>query len=466
MIREAMDRQVVGKLVAAVKNHVLTGAADEHVLHAARSVDPEVAMTGDARRIIVDALPEDNLGLESGSTGDEPFMSPDPMVSLVQSSLHARLHERGLIERTPASHPDSDLFSHTLLSAEQIGPDAGWSVADEQPPADRPGLVADVAEGMLKKVAQGNHAFNPGPAQATIAANARVIVVGDWGSGHPHARTIAGLMAGEVAEAMAEDREVHVIHLGDVYYAGGHEEYRCHVLADGWWPVSADQSNKGAGSWSLMGNADMFGGGHGYFEILLGDPRFHLQRCGDGKPTSWFRLSSEFWEIIGLDSAWAPEVLAQGQVGVLQDPQRDVVAGWVDAEPNTQRLLLSHHQFLTVYDQRGIGAVLLDKLAPLVDRGAVTAWMWGHEHRCMGFEHPELPFPRCLGHGGVQLAPHTPGTEPPSPGVWEETASFLAQDGSGPWGRFGFAVLDFDGPNVGVRYRNDEGAASVRAEQL
>jgi hypothetical protein len=215
-----------------------------------------------------------------------------------------------------------------------------------------------------------------------------------------------------------------------------------------------------------MGNADMFGGGHGYFNILLRDPRFRLQRCSGGNPTSWFRLSSETWEVIGLDTSWNPDVLAQGEVGVLQDPQQNVVEGWIAAAPNKKRLLLSHHQFMTVYDQRGIGTVLEDNLAPLVDRGAITAWMWGHEHRCMGFEHPNLPHPRCLGHGGVQLAPHDPGSQPAKPGVWEETARFTAQDGSGPWGRFGFAVLDFDGPDVQVRYRNDEGAASVRSEQL
>jgi hypothetical protein len=466
MITAVMNRAVVSDLVAAVKETVLSGVLDEHVADAARAVGADAATAEDARRMIVERLPENNLGPESEPAGEEPFMSPDPMVSLLQSSFEARLHQQGVVQPTPGGDANHGLFSHTLLSAERILQDDGRFSEGGWLSARDPGLVAEVAKGMLKKLAEGNHAFNPGPAEAKFANDARVIVVGDWGSGHPHARTVAGLMAAEVADAMAEHREVHVIHLGDVYYAGEHEEYRNHVLADGWWPVTLEQATSGAGSWSLMGNADMFGGGHGYFKVLLGDPRFHLQRCADGNPTSWFRVSSEFWEVIGLDTAWDPDVLAQGDVGVLQDPQTDVVTGWIDAAPEKKRLLLSHHQFMTVYDQRGIGPVLLDKLSPLVEEGAITAWIWGHEHRCMGFVHPNVPYPRCLGHGGVQLAPKAPGTRPPKPGVWEETVAFAADDGSGSWGRFGFAVLDFDGANVQVRYRNDEGAPSVRSEQL
>jgi hypothetical protein len=62
---------------------------------------------------------------------------------------------------------------------------------------------------------------------------------------------------------------------------------------------------------------------------------------------------------------------------------------------------LSHHQFMTVYDQRLLGVaqppLLVTGLNPLVDRGRVRAWFWGHEHRCMAFTHPGLAFPRCIG---------------------------------------------------------------------
>ena len=44
------------------------------------------------------------------------------------------------------------------------------------------------------------------------------------------------------------------------------------------WPVTAAQARAGVTSWSLNGNHDMYGGGFGYFETLLADPRFVTQR--------------------------------------------------------------------------------------------------------------------------------------------------------------------------------------------
>jgi 3',5'-cyclic AMP phosphodiesterase CpdA len=276
-------------------------------------------------------------------------------------------------------------------------------------------------------------------------------------------------MADEVRAGLEQQREVHVIHLGDVYFAGEADEYQRHVLADGWWPVTGDQAVQGVGSWSLAGNHDLYGGAHAYFTVLLADPRFRLQRSADGAPTSWFRLRAGAWDVVGLDSSWNDDPFEQGQIGLLQDPQAARLAEWVaDGEPRP-RLLLSHHQLQTVYDNRlrkvldaGHVPPLHAKLAPLVGSGAVTAWIWGHEHRCLAFEHPQVAFPRCLGHGGQLLQAHAPGTHPPAPGTWEETASF--PKAGRDWGAFGFAVLDVDGPEIAVRYVLDAGEPVVATE--
>ena len=95
-------------------------------------------------------------------------------------------------------------------------------------------------------------------------------------------------MAEEVADALRNGREAHVIHLGDVYYSGLPVEVQRHVLEP--WPVTAAQAKAGVTSWSLNGNHDMYSGGYGYYDTLLADPRFAAQHSADGASTSFFRL--------------------------------------------------------------------------------------------------------------------------------------------------------------------------------
>ena len=324
--------------------------------------------------------------------------------------------------------------------------------------------VTQIGAAMLDRLAKGNHPFNPQPATHAIADDARIVVVGDWGTGVPRAHDVARLMAEDVAEALADGREVHVVHLGDVYYSGLPEEVERHVLAPGLWPVSEGQARAGVTSWSLNGNHDMYGGGWGYFGTLLGDERFAAQRSPDGKPTSFFRLTSPSWDFVALDTSWDPDVLAQGHVGVLQDPQAALVAE-VAAESDRKLVLLSHHQLLSVYDRHDLGPTLPGRLAQVLDGGRVTAWLWGHEHRCMGFDAAGgVAFPRCIGHGGVPVPMEHAADDPiPPPGAWEERG-YLEERGE-RWARFGFATLDMAPDRIAVRYRDDQGTV-VRSETI
>lgn len=56
----------------------------------------------------------------------------------------------------------------------------------------------------------------------------------------------------------------------------------------------------------------------------------------------------------------------------------------------------------------------------------------------------------------MPLPARPPRTAHPPPAVWEVTGTYRA-DGQ-TWGRFGFAVLDFDGDRIDVTYRDDAGA--------
>jgi hypothetical protein len=270
-------------------------------------------------------------------------------------------------------------------------------------------------------------------------------------------------MAEEVADALDHGREAHVIHLGDVYYSGLPSEIQQHVLA--WWPVTPQQARAGVTSWSLNGNHDMYSGGFGYFGTLLGDPRFAAQHSADGAATSFFRLTAPSWDFVALDTSWDRDVLTKGACGVLEDPQAGFVAD-IAKTSSRKLVLLSHHQLVSAYDQADLGPVLPAKLGPVLDSGRVTAWWWGHEHRCMGFEASHgVRFPRCLGHGGVPvLQARAPGDPVPAPGAWEDR-SFLQDSEGNHWARFGFAVLDLDGGQLQVRYRDDQGA-QIRSEVI
>ena len=106
-------------------------------------------------------------------------------------------------------------------------------------------------------------------------------------------------------------------------------------------------------------------------------------------------------------------------------------------------MLVTHHQLLSAYDLGDLGTVLPYKPKPLLDGKRISAWLWGHEHRCMGFVDGarRIPLVRCIGHGGVPI-PLTPGdgTIPP-PGAWLETETYEANGER--WHKFGFAVIDF-----------------------
>jgi hypothetical protein len=79
----------------------------------------------------------------------------------------------------------------------------------------------------------------------------------------------------------------------------------------------------------------------------------------------------------------------------------------------------------------------------------------------MGFKG--APVMRCIGHGGVPIPASDRVGPLPDPGLWEETGTFDEHDGR--WYRFGFAVLDFAGPVIDVRYRDDSGALT-RTERI
>src|SRR5262249_47817337 len=70
---------------------------------------------------------------------------------------------------------------------------------------------------------------------APLGSDARVILVADWASGIPRAERLMQVMRAKFILPVRENRSVHVIHLGDVYYTGMDVEYVRHLEL--LWPV-------------------------------------------------------------------------------------------------------------------------------------------------------------------------------------------------------------------------------------
>jgi hypothetical protein len=273
MIKEVADRDVVSAYVRAVRDRLERGAHDSAAEHAAKQVGLDVGSAHDAARLFASKLPADNLGEETEPEGEEPFVSRDPLVSLVQTSLAAHLHRNGIAEQTPPEHPQHGLFSHVWQTVGDFVEQAGLTLRGAE-------LAGEVAEGVLQRIVDGTHPFNETPAEHQLDDHARLIVVGDWGSGLKHAGAVANLMAQELQAGLDMGRTVHVIHLGDVYFAGEPEEYRDHVLANNWWPVSAEQAAAGVGSWALADNHDLYGAQEAGVTVSLCGRRRRRSRYG------------------------------------------------------------------------------------------------------------------------------------------------------------------------------------------
>lgn len=402
------------------------------------------------------------LGPESGRRGEalppleqRAYLPRSVALSLVQSAL-----DRFLMEHR-ANDLLVDVRQEPGRRGEHIAAVADYKldIADDQIPPERGGdrrilgafqitdprwISSVVAMGIGKL--RGRQHFPQRPAEPrALAPDARVVVVGDWASGIERPQRVAKKMRVAIEEAVNANRQCHVIHLGDTYYAGWAYEYRKRFLPH--WPVQVAEKEL-VGSWSLPGNHDMYTGGHGYYSVLLEDERFRPWQQGSSR----FSLENEHWQLLGLDSAWTDHELAGNQ------------AEWVDRQlteknEGRQTMLLSHHQPFSAYNNGGrrLRAALKEPLA----KGGIDAWLWGHEHRCAVYEPiAGLGYGCCIGHGGVPVYAPKPKPE----GVrWHLDRSFRI--GPEVWAFLGFAVLDFREADVSVSYVNEFGESDF-AEQI
>lgn len=463
MIAEFLNREIVRDQLAQLQDFVASKRSED--LQAGRSIAGHDALleeliSAQAREEKAStgqpsfAPPESDRrgsGSEPAPLDDFAFVSRDPIVGLLQSALDEYYDQPGntreVTDQAPADDRRGDgpalVTNRSLVELPAPERVDDRRVFEKFSITDLRWVRSKVAEGI--RLFRHRRAFNEEPAKAIELPDAvRLVLVGDWGSGLPRAQQVGKQMRIAIDEGLARNVPVHVIHLGDVYYSGWGHEYRKRFLP--YWPVRADEAER-VGSWCLNGNHDMYSGGHAYYDVALGDPRFKRWQTDGASATSFFSLVSKHWKILGLDTSWDD--------GGLKDPQ----VAWVNDELRTAKdrktLLLSHHQLFSAYEK---GAkVLSEKMRAPLEAHPVTAWFWGHEHRCMLYgPHENVTFGRCLGDGGVPVYQwHRPDALYPPPGTYEHRR--FVKSGLEQWAVMGFAVLDFDGPKIEVRYIDETG---------
>jgi hypothetical protein len=422
----------------------------EDLQAAEESLDIAKDAQGDGQRNYNDD-PDARRGEEGAPIDDTVYLSHDPILSNLQSALDEYIEEKAFekidVQQSDDRRGGDDFIpvSDRSLADCDVLPrtDDGRRLFNQYSELDPRWVASLFAMGVSKF--RKPHPFNPRAAdEVRIGNKARLILVGDWGSGIPRAVAVAARMREEIEKGNAAGLEQHVIHLGDVYYSGWKKEYERNFLAH--WPVHPGEEGDRLVSWCLNGNHDMYSGGYGYFEYLLADPRFARQNR-----SSFFSLRNDYWDILGLDTAY--------EDGGLQPPQMEWIQKRLEGA-SRKSMLLSHHQLLGVYDEPP--AKLHERFAPFLGQRPIDVWFWGHEHRCVFYRSKEnVRNARLIGHGGVPVyMNHRQDDAYLAPAYYEyrEYSRHLLEK----WALMGFAVVDFDGAVANVRYIDEFGTEHQR----
>jgi hypothetical protein len=450
MIFELIQRDSFGKCLQQVQNAIVAGKEafkknEPNTIRSAETHQVELSDFEHASETMRELLQK---GLPAENGKDAAWLPRDRAAAVLQAALDEFYTQADAVLKTDAKGLADDEIAITDLS---LKPE--WLPADPHgftrsfESLDARWVLRFSIAKALKKL-RGIHAFpNTPPPTAALGARARVILVGDWGSGTKRAQKVGNRMRDALFAPEAKQRDLHVIHLGDVYYAGFESEYRTRFLP--YWPVKEHEASR-IGSWCLNANHDMFGGGSGYFDFLLADPRFARQQR-----TSYFALENDDWQILCLDTGYDSRDV-RGEAGTLHGPQAAWVAQKRAAAPRKQKaVLLSHHQLFSPW--AGDSPDLATRLKPVLSQpNGITAWFWGHEHRCAIYDETHLVrHARLIGHGGVPAYAPASGDALPAGVKYEFRESF--RQGMETFTRFGFATLDFDHDGLAVTYVDENG---------
>jgi Calcineurin-like phosphoesterase len=220
-----------------------------------------------------------------------------------------------------------------------------------------------------------------------------VAIVGDWGTGDE--------VAVNLLQQVASLKPEVLIHLGDVYYAGTHNEEQGNFL-----DIGRKLLGPSVPIFSLCGNHDMYSGGEGYYSLV--DQL--------GQQASYFCLQNDNWQFIAMDTGHNdhnPLTVATNMTSLVKDEswaEEDWLLDKINLAKGRKTVLLSHHQLFSPFG--AVGSVdgrpyaynpnLRSTFQAVMDN--VAWWFWGHEHTLAIFDsYMGLQRGRCVGASAVPV---------------------------------------------------------------
>src|SRR6266498_2370809 len=174
-----------------------------------------------------------------------------------------------------------------------------------------------------------------------LPPNARIAILGDWGTGQQDAQ--------DLLAAVARKKPDVVIHLGDVYYSGTDFEVNNYFLSI--WKSMLDLST--TRTFSLSGNHDMYAGGQAYYRMI----------ADLGQPASYFCLRNANWQFVAMDTGLHDDDAFHATPTYLEDTEVQWLTDKIKTASSRRTVLLSHHQLFTAFDSVGGDACVNPRLS-------------------------------------------------------------------------------------------------------
>jgi Calcineurin-like phosphoesterase len=245
--------------------------------------------------------------------------------------------------------------------------------------------------------AVGNHVLDLKP-------NARVAVIGDWGTGTA--------TAVDLLQSVKRQKPDAVIHLGDVYYSGTEAEcdkFFLQIVNDVF-----DRANSAIPVYTMPGNHDMYSAGSGFYQLIK-----ELNGGAQQQLASFFclRATDGAWQFLAMDTGLHDHdpLHVTDVLTFLEKDEEDWHVERIKEFPG-HTVLLSHHQLFSAFSQIGkpdangnlhpCNPNLLESYNRFTEAGPgrIAAWFWGHEHNlCIYGPYAGLQFGRCIGHGAIPV---------------------------------------------------------------
>jgi hypothetical protein len=341
-----------------------------------------------------------------------------------------------------------------VLEAEALGvevrkySDADWLNFFKEVVKDYAGY--GIKYGFVKKYNawEQNGGLDYGKIQWQLPNDAKVAIIGDWGTGMPDAQYL-------LRAILNNHKPDAIIHLGDIYYAGSPTEVKTNFfdVIDSELNVYGER----VPVFTIPGNHDYYSYGYAYYDMVQSLNTYGgLQGCV--QEASFFQLQTQDggWQFLGMDTGFDDSDPQNQFNPKYAGPQlRNNEFAWHKDKLDNfggNTILLSHHQLfsgnaaingqaLVFRAYPYLNKYLLDQFRPYFG-DKIAAWFWGHEHNQVRYIDGifGLPKGRLLGASAYEEAT----SEDPYKSNYPEVP-FLPNDLSHDQGYYnhGYGIMDF-----------------------